>query len=219
MFLTIYTRIGTLTLMKYLLLIFLTITFLVISCATEQPQVVAETESESTQEQQPVEEEAVEEPVIETIEEEPAVEVDTQEETVADTEIEQAEEGLKVSEEVFMETFEDITDLISSLNKIIASENYDEWLTYLTRGYIEHMSSAEELKNVSEQPLLRKYDINLRSLKDYFKYVVVPSRSNARLDDLVFLDTNLVKAIMIINEQRTILYRLEKNDGVWKIGL
>ncbi len=129
------------------------------------------------------------------------------------------EEEFAVSEQVFTETFEDVRRLIDQLNSIVRAENYDRWLDYLTDEYIDHFSSPEVLEENSEQPLLKKYDIKLNSLRDYFKYVVVPSRSNARLDDLVFVDNEHVKAIMIIKNNRTILYLLEKDESGWKIGL
>ena len=141
------------------------------------------------------------------------------EEPVSEEPEEAAPEEFVVTEEVYTETFEDIRSLIGELNSIIRSENYDVWLDYLTEAYIDHFSSSQVLRENSDQPLLKKYDINLRTLKDYFRYVVVPSRSNARLDDLVFIDKEHVKAIMIIKDQRTILYRLSKIDRNWKIDL
>jgi hypothetical protein len=52
--------------------------------------------------------------------------------------------------------------------------------------------------------------------------VVVPSRSNAKLDEIEFLDSNRVTAYMYNMgnpEQRIILYQLTNIDGVWKITL
>ncbi len=131
----------------------------------------------------------------------------------------QAENGFAVSEKVYTETFEDIRTLIAELNTVIQAEDYETWLTYLTDDYVTHFSNPDVLRDASNQPLLLRYNIRLRSLKDYFSYVVVPSRSNARLDDLVFVDPDNVKAIMIIKEQRTILYQLVRQEGRWKIGL
>ncbi len=161
--------------------------------------VVEEPEGEATVIQMVVEED-VEPPVV-TLPEEPPEEVFT------------------VTEEMFTETFENIRKIIDELNSIIQEENYDRWLRYLAEEYIDHFSSVQILTDNSEQPLLKKYGITLGSLRDYFKYVVVPSRSNARLDDLVFIDNDHVKAIMIISDRRTILYQLTRVDRVWKIGL
>lgn len=122
------------------------------------------------------------------------------------------------TEKEYEETFSNIGALIQELNQIIKSKDYDKWLTYLSEDYREYLSDPKTLKEISEEPVLKKYDITLRSLKDYFNYVVVPSRSNARLDDLTFVDKNHVKAIMIINKKRIILYELKKINEKWKIG-
>jgi hypothetical protein len=66
-------------------------------------------------------------------------------------------------------------------------------------------------------PILQRNDIVLESLRDYFRWVVVPSRANARLDDLRFATKTDVEAIMSVNGQRVILYHLKKVDGSWKI--
>jgi hypothetical protein len=164
--------------------------------------------------------EAAQEETIAQEEPEAVVEViDVAEETEPAEATDVEEESFAVSEEVYIETFEDIRQLIDDLNSIVRDENYEKWLKYLTDEYIGHFSSAEILKENSEQPLLKKYNISLSTMKDYFRWVVVPSRSNARLDDLVFIDNQHVKAIMVFNGQRTILYLLEKAVEGWKIGL
>jgi hypothetical protein len=129
------------------------------------------------------------------------------------------EETFVVTEEIFTKTFEDVEELIKKLNTIIDKENYDKWTENLTADYQSHYSSADVLKEISERPILKKYNLRLTTMKDYFRYVVVPSRANARLDDLVFEDNNHVKAIMIIDGQRAILYQLELVADEWKIGI
>lgn len=194
------------------------ILLLTAACATEQqavdsaPVTEAQDTPVSVQEELKAEPEAVEETTATPAEPESSIQ-----------EVEQPGDNVEpeflVSEEVFTETFEDIRRLIDELNAIIREENYEKWLRYLTNDYIGHFSSPEVLKENSEQPLLKKYNVELRSLRDYFNYVVVPSRSNARLDDLVFVDNEHVKAIMIFNDKRTILYQLETGEEGWKIGL
>jgi CRISPR/Cas system endoribonuclease Cas6 (RAMP superfamily) len=75
------------------------------------------------------------------------------------------------------------------------------------------------LRTQSESPLLKKYNIVLRSLQDYFHYVVVGSRQNVRLDEIKALDENRVRAYMYINESPVIIYELQRTDGRWKIGI
>lgn len=124
-----------------------------------------------------------------------------------------------VTKEVFNRTFNEVDQVIADLNKIISEEDYEAWKGYLTDDYIRTMSDPAKLAELSQSPILKRNNIVLKSLRDYFHYVVVPSRSNLRLDDLVFIDENTVEAIMVVRGQRAILYQLEKRDGKWKIGL
>lgn len=197
--------------------------FLLISCVSnsdiseEQPTVEPVTNEPPSDETVTAEPEPEPEPQPEP-EPEPEPEPTPEPEPVEEPQ-ESEEDDFTVSEEVYTETFEDITQLINDLNAIIREENYDKWLKYLTGEYKAHFSNPDVLRENSEQPLLKKYSIELTSLRDYFMHVVVPSRSNARLDDIVFVDNEHVKAIMIFNNKRTILYLLEKSEDGWKIGL
>jgi hypothetical protein len=130
-----------------------------------------------------------------------------------------APDKFEVSEDLYKKTFSDIEALINNLNRIIKSNNFDEWKKYLTKDYIEYYSSQENLKNLSETPILKKYKIVLRSLKDYFTYVVVPSRADVQLDDISFIDDNNIKAYMKIDGEPVVLYTLINIQGNWKIGL
>ena len=124
-----------------------------------------------------------------------------------------------VSEEKYERTFTDIEILIEKLNSLIRNSRFDEWKEYLTDEYIEYYSDLDNLKAVSETPVLKKHNIALRSLNDYFRYVVVPSRSAVRLDDISFIDDSKVVAYMIIDGVSVVLYTLVNIDGQWKIGL
>lgn len=125
----------------------------------------------------------------------------------------------QVSEEVYSRTFDEIGDFIRNLNQIIREEDFQTWVSYLSEEYIRTTSDPAYLKAQSEQPLLKKNGVELRSLEDYFYYVVVPSRSQAQLDKIEFLDENHVKAISIVRGTRVVLYLLTREQGNWKIGL
>jgi hypothetical protein len=129
------------------------------------------------------------------------------------------DDSYTVSREVYQQTFTEIELVIQELNTIIQQGDFQTWTTYLTWEYIDEVSSPENLREMSEQPILKKYNVRLKSLRDYFRFVVVPSRSHVRLDDIVFLDEGRVKAIMEVDDQRIILYQLEKRDDTWKIGI
>lgn len=129
------------------------------------------------------------------------------------------EEPFEVTEETYERTFQEVEEVIGELNRIIQNRDFERWKSYLTEEYIERVSSPDNLATISESPILQRNNITLESLQDYFRWVVVPSRANARLDDLEFLDDNTVHAIMNVGGRPAILYRLEKVDGRWKIGI
>ena len=122
-----------------------------------------------------------------------------------------------VSDAVYNKTFADVQDFIAKLNKIIGDSNFEEWKKYLTQEYINYYSNPSNLREISKNDTLKKYNIVLRSLKDYFTYVVAPSRSDVTLDSISFFDDNNVKAYTIIDGEPAILYNLVKINNNWKI--
>lgn len=127
--------------------------------------------------------------------------------------------GFIVTEDVYAQTFAEVEALISTLNDIIREKNYDEWLELLSAEYIAKTGSPEFLREASQSPILLKNRIVLKSLKDYFLSVVVPSRSQAVLSDISFIDATRVKAITVIDGKPVILYMLEKEDTRWMVGI
>lgn len=115
------------------------------------------------------------------------------------------------------ETLVDIQALVEKMNKIIASGDFDEWKNYLSDEYIREKSDPEYLRQSSESPILRKNNIQLKSLKDFFIYIVKPSRANARVDDIEFIDDVNIIAKTQIGTQIATLYKMIYIDGKWKI--
>ena len=131
----------------------------------------------------------------------------------------EVDETFEVTEELFEQTFSEVERVIAQLNTVIQRRDYRRWLTYLTPEYVAHYSHPQTLQEISDMPILTRNEIVLRSLEDYFEWVVAPSRANARLDDLSFLNPNQVEAIMVIQGRPAILYRLRNVDGSWKIDV
>ena len=169
--------------------------FSVFSCATQQHTLQEEETvpivivQETTPTPQEVPEEAVSE---------------TPPETLDDNEIKEAET--------------DIAELIENLNDIIASKDFNSWQEYLSTDYIMYYSDPDVLKEQSRSPLLIKNKIVLRTIEDYFNYVVVGSRQNVKLDEIKVLDRDHIKAYMFINSTPVIIYELVRIDDTWKIG-
>ena len=112
----------------------------------------------------------------------------------------------------------EIQHLIQELNGIIRARNYNAWVSYLDPDYFTVISSAEYLDRISKSTVLVKQKIILKSAQDYFIHVVVPSRTNDRVDDIEFVSQNRVKAYTINNKgERLRLYDLERTENEWKI--
>ncbi len=131
----------------------------------------------------------------------------------------ESEETYEVSEELYVQTFSEIEELITELNKIIAKKQYSRWITFLSDKYISHYTSAETMNKINQYDQLKGKNIRLSSLKDYFLWVVVPSRTQVVLSEIVFFEEDRVVAYTSLEGQRAKLYEFESIDGVWKITL
>jgi hypothetical protein len=211
--------------------VLLIVVLIVTGCSSTQEPVPTEVSQPAEEEPQAevtpdISPEVVDEPPAQEftdppVEEEPDEEVAQEE---ADEELgEEVEQGTVEeyipTQETYDRTFSEVEETIAKLNEIIRDQDYEEWQSYLTAKYRREMSSPEKLRELSEHRILKRNNIQLTSLQDYFRFVVVPSRANARLDDLVFRNDDEVEAIMIIQGQRVILYQLRKVDGRWKIDI
>lgn len=137
-----------------------------------------------------------------------------------------------VTEELYETTKADVQAFIGELNRIIRAKNYNAWRAHLAESYFEMISSGSFLEERTEDLYKRDQIVAsnlgrdpkrvqkkiLRTPKDYFDNVVVPSRSNDRMDDIDFITENQVKAYTIDNRgNRLVLYDLEYLDGNWMI--
>ena len=137
-----------------------------------------------------------------------------------------------ITEAKFAATKADVQALIGDLNRIIKAKNYNAWVTYLAPSYLTEISSQTFLEEKTEELYKRDQIVAtnlgrdprriskkiLKTPKDYFDNVVVPSRSNERMDDIDFVSENRVKAYTVDNRgQRLVLYDLELINDKWKI--
>lgn len=124
-----------------------------------------------------------------------------------------------VTQDIYAQTFSEVEAFISVLNELIREKNYDEWIRFLSADYMALTSSPEFLREASQSSILVKNRIVLKDLRDYFLYVVVPSRSQAVLSDISFIDEKHVKAITVIDGKPVILYMLVKEEARWMVGV
>jgi hypothetical protein len=147
----------------------------------------------------------------------PAAEV-YREPVAAPAPVEETFDPATITQEEFEDTKNTIQRLAENLNRIISAKDYNSWLSYLGEGRREEIHSPEYLQATSETRALKSQGVVLKTAQDYFTYVVVPSRANARVDDIEFESQNRVKAYTVLqNGTRLRLYDLEKSQGDWKI--
>ena len=137
-----------------------------------------------------------------------------------------------ISQEKFETAKADVQALINDLNRIIRARNYTAWTGYLADSYFAVISSEAFLEEKTEELYKRDQIVAtnlgrdprmvskkvLRTPRDYFDNVVVPSRSNDHVDDIDFVSENRVKAYTLDNRgNRLVLYDFEIIDNKWKI--
>jgi len=152
------------------------------------------------------------EPVIEK--KEPVVEVKPEPVEEKNTVIAEFE-GVTITKETYDQTKTEMEKIVEKLNRITATKDYTQWITFLSDEYRQQYSQALTLKKVSEA--LPVKGIKLKSLRDYFTYVFVPSRQNVRVDDIKFVSPTRVDVIMKQANVSLLVYGLENIDGSWKL--
>lgn len=128
------------------------------------------------------------------------------------------QEEFVVTDELYQNTFSEIEKLIENLNQIISRKQFDTWKTYLSQSYIDLNSDPENLRTMSQSPILINNDIVLKDLEDLFNFIVVPSRSRTVVNEIEFETEKKIVVWSSFNGRRVKLYQLEKIDDNWKIS-
>jgi len=140
---------------------------------------------------------------------------------IAPTPVQTPADGGKfsVSQEKYSASLKEIRDFVDTLNSIISQKKIEDWKSHLDSTYPAKYSDPVFLKQVvNDSAMLKQYEVKLKSLSDYFDWVVVPSRSKVVVDDITFLDENRVEAFTIIKNQKILLYQLKLSGKEWKIS-
>jgi PBP1b-binding outer membrane lipoprotein LpoB len=128
----------------------------------------------------------------------------------------------KITKEQYLFTMEEVQKFIEEQNEIIKNKNFDAWKLSLSNEYFAEISSERNLRRISEQPAMKSRKITLKTARDYFEHVVVPSRADLHVDEIEFVSVSRVKAFTIMinatgEERRLRLYDLEKANNTWII--
>jgi len=137
------------------------------------------------------------------------------------------ESGEKVSSEIsqayYDQSLAEIISFLNTIDAIIKKADFEAWQKHCSEAYLKHYAHPEVLKELSQRPMLKTQNLKLKTLKDYFLQVFIPSRlelGNLTIDKLEFITPTRVKVLVRINNASYLLYLLEKDDkNNWKISL
>jgi hypothetical protein len=137
--------------------------------------------------------------------------------------VEEEAPEVKITQEEYDKTFAEVEAVIRELNDTIKAKNMRKWESYLTPRFRDSIMSPKNLAEVNETPLLKRNNITITTLREYFEIVVVPSRANVRLDDMKFTDEHRVEAYMTITnkdgaKENILIYQLENINNTWKVS-
>lgn len=124
-------------------------------------------------------------------------------------------DGVKITKETHAQTKSEIELVVDELNHITAKKDYNRWLSFLAPSYKEMYGDQATLKAASEA--LPVKGIKLKTLRDYFLYVFVPSRQNIKVDDIQFLSPTQVNVLMLHGKDLLLVYRIENTEDGWKL--
>lgn len=127
------------------------------------------------------------------------------------------ESGEIISHDTFAEDKKAILSTIDELAVIMQNKDYDNWLNYLTPQFIEYWKQKSHLQAVSAR--LPGNKIQLKTLEDYFNWVFRLSRQSARIDEIRYISSKVIKAVEVRGNQDIVYYNFEKQNGKWLVSL
>jgi hypothetical protein len=109
-----------------------------------------------------------------------------------------------VSQAVHDSTKQEVEEVVRQLNIINRNRNYRTWLTWMDERYVKEIGDPGFLETQTQSPRLVQQNIVLKNLQDYFIYVFIPSRQNARVDDIEFISPHKVRVITITQRRQPV---------------
>ena len=159
---------------------------------------------------------------------EPIIEEEPPTELIITAEPEPATDGrpvgtYPVTQETYDQTMIEVQAFIESLNRTIRRSDFSGWRNACSEEYFRYVSSREFLDlTYSKSSKLQRTMPRLRDVNAYFSEVVVPSRTNSRVDEITFEAEDRVKAWWLYPKDRNTsiwmeLYNLIRIGDEWKI--
>ena len=111
----------------------------------------------------------------------------------------------------------EINRLLDDMSIIIEGRRFDDWLIYIDEDSKKYWSDPQNLKKAQDKIPIK--GLNIKSLKDYFKYVFVPARRNHNVHEIRCISENRAKAVERYGNKDLIIYYLRKNSGRWQVTI
>lgn len=211
-----------------IIFIFSIFTLLLFSCkSTDQGTSVVENQFSEPDENEVIE--ITVEPEVEIIEDEPEI-IEDDEVMDVDEVVEVDDEYLRSineinsdEESVTITEFNDdkaaILSIISELSEVMENLEFDKWKTFISPASIEYYSNPANLRKAQKK--LPDKQIQLKGLRDYFKYVFIPSRKISKVEEIRYISKSYIKAVEVREEEDTtvVYYYFVKENGNWKVKL
>lgn len=130
--------------------------------------------------------------------------------------IETSDEIVSVQE--FNDDKAEILSIINELSDVMKNFEFENWKTYMSPASLEYYTNPVNLRKAQKK--LPDKTIQLKGLKDYFKYVFIPSRKVSKVEEIRYISKNYTKAVEVREDGTTVVYYyFVKENGKWKVKL
>lgn len=120
----------------------------------------------------------------------------------------------ELDEEILLEM---VGEFVDDVHERIANGDYEGWRERLTEDYVAHFSDEEVLETLSDSPVLRRNNVSLDGLRDYFEHVVRASRTDVEVEEVEVRGSDTALAISEVDGEPVVLFNLIRDDRDWKI--
>lgn len=123
-----------------------------------------------------------------------------------------------VSKQEFLDDKTEILRIIEELKEIMAKEDTEAWLTYISPDSIRYYSSPANIRKAQKK--LPNKTIQLNGIGDYFKHVFIPSRRRSNVDEIRYISKSNIKAVEVKPDGSTVVYyQFVKVNGKWLVHI
>ncbi len=113
-----------------------------------------------------------------------------------------------------------ICGLFQTIEEKILAGDFDGWYNSLSINYRSFIENPDELLKMSKKSgYLKRKKIVLRSAKDYFTYIVIPSREGVALKYVDFQQTDEknIKVNCMLDDKHNFVYDFVYEKESWKL--